>query len=79
MITAEYIINKGKNKLCLHLGNRITHFQQKKCLTTVLIGIELNQYKGVWKGKKSSRWALQLLPFFSVIYNFNNSSITEGD
>jgi len=48
-------------------------------LTTVLIGIELNQYKGVWKGKKSSRCALQLLPFFSVIYKFNNSSIMEGD
>ena len=34
------------------MGNRITFFYKKICLTTVPISIELNQYKSVWKGKK---------------------------
>ena len=38
--------------MCLDLGNRITLLNEKICLTTVPISIELNQYKGVWKGEK---------------------------
>jgi len=51
MITVESIFNKGKNKHCLNLGNRLTLFK-KKSFTTILICIELNKYKDVWKGEK---------------------------
>ena len=36
----------------MDLGNIITFFNEKICLTTVPISIELNQYKSVWKGEK---------------------------
>ena len=34
------------------MGNRITFFYKKICLTTVPMSIELNQYKSVWKAEK---------------------------
>ena len=79
MITAAINFLKEKTIFVWIWAIEKLFFKEKICLTTVPISIELNQYKNVWKGKKTSCWALQLLPFFSVIYNFNNSSIMEGD
>ena len=52
MITAAFNFLKEKNNLCLDLGNIISFFKEKICLTTVPISIELSKYKGVWKGEK---------------------------
>ena len=46
MITTAFNFHKGKNKICLDLENRITHFEQK-----ILFDYSFNRYKIklVWK------------------------------
>ena len=58
------------------MGNRITFFYKKICLTRVPISIELNQCKSVWKSKKIKPLVTAIANlFFSYIqlkHSFHN-------